>query len=423
MKTNQKIPKLRFPGFSGDWEEDKLGAKSDFFKGKGISKSEVIFNGKTECILYGELYTIYSEAINKIHSRTNASEDGLIFSIKNDVIIPASGESQIDIARAACVQKSGIALGGDLNIIRSSLNGIFLSYYLNSSKKKDIAKLSQGVSVVHLYSSQLKTLKIHFPSPPEQQKIADFLTAIDQRIQQLRRKKELLEQYKKGCMQQIFSQKIRFKDADGKEFPDWEEKRLGDCYSFKTTNSLSRDNLNYESGVVKNIHYGDIHTKFNSHFEIATEDVPYINVEVDLSTIKEESYLKEGDLVFADASEDYSAIGKCIEIINLGNERVVAGLHTLLGRKSSDEIVKGFITYLMQSRTARLSIMRIAQGAKVLGISAGRLSNLFFAFPKPPEQQKIADFLTAIDQQINAIATQLEQTETYKKGLLQQLFV
>ena len=166
---------MRFPGFEGDWEVKKLGEIAKFSKGKGISKIDVVEDGATECIRYGELYTHYGETVDEIKSKTNIDKSSLVLSEANDVIIPASGETQIDIATASCVLKSGVALGGDLNIIKTSNNGVFLSYYLNSSKKMEIARLSQGISVVHLYSSQLALLNLKLPILSEQNKIATFL--------------------------------------------------------------------------------------------------------------------------------------------------------------------------------------------------------------------------------------------------------
>jgi type I restriction enzyme, S subunit len=187
-----------------DWEEKKLGEVAEFSKGKGISKVDICEDGHFKCIRYGELYTKYSETINHVKSRTNLSKDALVFSNKNDVIIPASGETQIDIATASCVLKDGIALGGDLNIIRSSSNGIFLSYYLNNKCKHDIARLAQGISVVHLYSSQLKSLSLSFPVNDEQQKIADILSAIDKKIESVNGQLEKTKEFKKGLLQQMF---------------------------------------------------------------------------------------------------------------------------------------------------------------------------------------------------------------------------
>lgn len=187
-----------------DWEEKRLGEVAKFSKGKGLSKADISEDGINKCIRYGELYTRYSEVIDKVCSNTNLEIEKTIISKKNDVIIPSSGESQIDIATASCVINEGIILGGDLNIIRSEINGVFLAYYLNNYKKHDIASLSQGISVVHLYSTHLSQLKLEIPSKEEQQKIADCLSAIDQSINQLNNQIDQSTQFKKGLLQRMF---------------------------------------------------------------------------------------------------------------------------------------------------------------------------------------------------------------------------
>ena len=186
------------------WDKKKLGEVATFSKGKGISISDTSLEGTTECIRYGELYTYYGITIDEVKSRTNINSDFLVLSEANDVIIPASGETQIDIAIASCVLRTGIALGGDLNIIRGPNNGVFLSYYLNNKKKKEIANLAQGISVVHLYSRQLSSLEIEIPTLPEQTKIANFLSSIDNKINHTRKQIDKVDVWKKGLMQQMF---------------------------------------------------------------------------------------------------------------------------------------------------------------------------------------------------------------------------
>ncbi|QRQ59988.1 restriction endonuclease subunit S [Sphingobacterium multivorum] len=197
---------MRFPGFEGEWETKKLGEIATFSKGKGISKSDIAENGLTECIRYGELYTYYGEVINDIKSKTNVDTSNLVLSEVNDVIIPASGETTIDIATASCVLKSGIALGGDLNIIKTENNGVFLSYYLNNKKKMEIANLAQGISVVHLYSSQLATLTLSFPKLKEQNRISTFLALFDERIQTQNKIIEELKLLKNTIRYQLYEQ-------------------------------------------------------------------------------------------------------------------------------------------------------------------------------------------------------------------------
>lgn len=422
-KLQGKVPQVRFPEFKDVWEQKRLGDIAKFSKGKGITKADIIENGNIECIRYGELYTKYGDSITEIYSRTNIGLKNLLLSETNDVIIPASGESQLDIAKASCVLKSGVALGGDLNIIKSENDGIFLSLYLNSKKKIDIANLAQGISVIHLYSSQLATLNLNLPTIPEQKRIASFFTVLDKKIAVQTHYIAFLRQYKKGVMQKLFSQELRFKDENGKEFPKWEKLNFGKIYSFKITNSLSRDKFNYETGTVKNIHYGDIHTKYKTLFDVANEIVPFINLDIKLERIDKENYCQIGDLVIADASEDYSDIGKAIEVINLENEKILAGLHTILARPDKNTVSIGFGGYLMGIDYVQLQIRKIAQGTKVLGLSSKKLSDIIINLPSKPEQTKIVDFITSIDNKIHRTENQLQQTQQYKKGLLQNMFI
>ena len=207
-----------------------------------------------------------------------------------------------------------------------------------------------------------------------------------------------------------------FREADG-----WTLLPMGKVYSFGGNNSLSRDKLNYSSGSLRNIHYGDIHTKFSSHFDITKELVPFVN-EAELGSIRESSFCSEGDLILADASEDLADIGKCIEITHLNNEKVVAGLHTILAHPAKKQVAVGFGGHLFQSVSVRRQVQREAQGAKVLGISPRRLQDIRLPLPSFSEQQKIADCLASADALIAAQDRKVEALKAHKKGLMQQLF-
>lgn len=215
--------------------------------------------------------------------------------------------------------------------------------------------------------------------------------------------------------------KLRFPEfRDDKE---WELSQFSEVYNLHTTNSYSRDMLNYEIGTVKNIHYGDIHTKFQTLFDITKETVPFINPSESLDKIKPESYCLEADMIFADASEDLADVGKSIEIVNLNNEPLLSGLHTLLARQKDNKLVIGFGGHLFKSAGIRKQIQKESQGAKVLGISGGRLSGIKVYFPSDKqEQQKIADCLSSLDDLITAQNQKVEALKQHKKGLMQQLF-
>ena len=211
-KNNDKtlnVPHLRFPEFSGEWKETTLGKIAEITKGSGISKDQLSEQG-SPCILYGELYTKYkSEIINEVYSRTELDSSPLVKSKANDVIIPCSGETAIDISTARCVLFNNILLGGDLNIIRLKYDdGGFFAYQLNGARKKDIARVAQGVSVVHLYGENLKHIRVYHPAIEEQKKIARLLSLIDERITTQNKIIEKLESLIRGLCLKLVSQGI-----------------------------------------------------------------------------------------------------------------------------------------------------------------------------------------------------------------------
>ena len=211
---------------------------------------------------------------------------------------------------------------------------------------------------------------------------------------------------------------LRFPEFNG----EWKERRFNEIYSFKSTNSYSREKLNYEHGEVLNIHYGDIHTKFDSLFDINKEYVPFINKEINTSKINNDNFLKNGDLVIVDASEDYNDIGKTIEVCNLNGEKIVAGLHTLLARRESKDMANSFASFLMKTHRVRLEVMKIAQGIKVLGISKNRLDKIPLVIPSIIEQTKIANLLIAVDRRIQTQNKIIENLESLIKGMTHKIF-
>ena len=200
------VPHLRFPEFSGEWKETTLGKISEITKGSGISKDQLSEQG-SPCILYGELYTKYkSEIIDEVYSRTELDSSSLVKSMANDVIIPCSGETAIDISTARCVPFNNILLGGDLNIIRLKHDdGGFFAYQLNGARKIDIARVAQGVSVVHLYGENLKHIRVYYPSIEEQKKITYLLSLIDERITTQNKIIEDLKLLKSAIAETVFN--------------------------------------------------------------------------------------------------------------------------------------------------------------------------------------------------------------------------
>ena len=207
------VPPLRFPEFTEEWKAEQLDNIATLSKGIGISKEQLSEDGEP-CILYGELYTKYkSEIIKHVESKTDIDSSKLKRSKANDVIIPCSGETAVDIATARCVPFDNILLGGDLNVISlHKYDGAFMSYQLNGKRKYDIARVAQGVSIVHLYGEHLKAIKTYNPTLPEQQKIAKLLSLLDDRIDTQNKIIEKLQSLIKGlrvcCMQRVYGNNV-----------------------------------------------------------------------------------------------------------------------------------------------------------------------------------------------------------------------
>ena len=229
-------PKVRFKGYTDDWEQRKLDDVAEFSKGSGYSKGDLIESG-TPIILYGRLYTNYETIISDVDTFVEA-KDGSVYSKGGEVIVPASGETAEDIARAASVDKSGILLGGDLNVVtpKEDINSAFLAISIsNGSSQRELARKAQGKSVVHIHNEEIRNLVVAFPTKTEQNKIENYFADLDHLITLHQRKCENVQKLKKYMLQKMFSQngtnvpEIRFEG-----FRDaWEQRKLGDVYNFQ----------------------------------------------------------------------------------------------------------------------------------------------------------------------------------------------
>lgn len=207
-KKGEKIPEIRFAGFTDDWEQRKLNDVAEFSKGSGYSKGDLTDTG-TPIILYGRLYTKYETCISEVDTFVTPKNSS-VYSKGGEVIVPASGETAEDIARAAAVETAGVLLGGDLNIIRpeSSINSVFLALSIsNGASQKELAKKAQGKSVVHIHNEEIKGLIIPFPSRSEQDRIASYFHNLDHLITLHQRKCNQLKELKKFMLQNMFPQK------------------------------------------------------------------------------------------------------------------------------------------------------------------------------------------------------------------------
>ena len=204
-QNEQKVPEIRFEGFTEAWEQRKLGDVAEFSKGSGYSKGDLIESG-TPIILYGRLYTKYETIISDVDTFVEA-KDGSVYSKGGEVIVPASGETAEDIARAASVDKSGILLGGDLNVVmpNEDINSAFLAISIsNGSSQRELARKAQGKSVVHIHNEEIRNLIVPFPTKTEQNKIENYFADLDHLITLHQQKCEELKKIKKFMLQKMF---------------------------------------------------------------------------------------------------------------------------------------------------------------------------------------------------------------------------
>ncbi|HBS6310184.1 restriction endonuclease subunit S [Klebsiella pneumoniae] len=403
------VPRLRLSLFKDDkssrWSLAHLGEIVEFKKGKGISKSDISNNGTYPCVRYGELYTIYNEKIDKIQSKTNCNPNEHVVSKSGDILIPASGETAVDIARASAILRSDVILGGDINILSpksNSLNSLFLSYSIVGKKKMELAKMAQGNSVVHLYPNQLKTLEIWIPLIDEQTKIADFLSTIDEKIKLLTQQHYLLGQYRKGLIQNILSKELRFKDENEKEFPEWNLVRLGN-YLIRY-NEKSTENNQYP--VLTSSREGIYFQKdyFNGEDIASKNNIGYNVVPKGYFTYRHMS----DDLVFK------------FNINTLCDKGIVSTLYPVFTTKLNALFLQ---LKLNEGNEFRDYAIQQKQGGSRTYMYYSKLESLKLMIPNTAEQTKIANFISAFDDKIAAKKTELDKLKTWKQGLLQQMFV
>jgi len=384
------VPRLRFPEFrgAGEWTTHKLAEIAEFHKGKGISKADIKPNGKQPCIRYGELYTIYGELIKDVISRTDLPPDNLFLSNVGDVIIPSSGETKIDIATAACVAHENIALGSDLNVVRSNQNGVFLSYYLNGALKLEIAKVAQGDTVVHLYKSNLEKLGLAVPLPEEQQKIADCLSSLDALIAAQADKIDALKTHKKGLMQQLFPHEgetvPRLRFPEFRDAGEWEEQILGELVEIASGQVDPTDPM-----------YCDKPHVGGENIESHTGRLQRMRTAKELGLISGKYSFDGRDIL-------YSKIRPALNKVATPDFEGICSADIYPIRPSSQQLCRQYLAYLLLSDGFLKYATKNSGRSKIPKVNRESLLAYVLVIPVREEQQCIADCLTSLDALIDA---------------------
>ena len=405
-------PKLRFPEFrdAGGWEEQTLSFACQMQAGKFVSASEI-----KEQNAQG-LYPCYGGNGLRGYTATFTHSGKYSLIGRQGALC---GNVKIGVGQFHATEHAVVVTP------KNGIKGDWLFYLLDLL---NLNRFATGQAQPGLSVDVLEKLPIAIPNQePEQQKIAECLSSVDELIAAQARKLGALKTHKKGLMQQLFPREgetqPRLRFPEFQNAGEWGSEPFHLLYEFKPTNTYSRDQLNYVAGPVKNIHYGDIHTKFATSFRIAAEWVPFVNPSESVSKVKADAYCQEGDMVFADSSEDLTDVGKSIELVDLNGEKVLSGSHTILARQKRKALVVGFAGHLFKGRGIRAQIEKEAQGTKVMAISPTRLAGITVCLPSEGrEQQRIAECLTSLDDLIAAQTQKLDALKTHKKGLMQQLF-
>ncbi|HEM5116673.1 TPA: restriction endonuclease subunit S [Streptococcus suis] len=410
-KEKSTVPRLRFPGFTDAWKQRKLGEVATFAKGNGYSKKDLVIEG-SPIILYGRLYTKYETVISEVDTFVSVEDNknSVVYSEGGEVLVPASGESSLDIARASVVAKKGIILGGDINIIRlhSEIFPVFLALTISNGKQqKGLSKRAQGKSVVHLHNSDLKKVDLDFPTHPEQEAIGSFFSDLDQLITLHQRKLDDVKELKKALLQKMFPK------GNGNDFPElrfpeftdaWKQRKLGEVLKERNeSRSPSADvplvSFTVENGVTPKTE------RYNREFLVRDENKKYKFTQLD-------------DIVYNPANLKFGAIAR-----NKYGAAVFSPIYVTYGVLSEAHPL--FVELIVTSTNFIQRALRYQEGTVYERMAVKSFDLLRSEIPLPtlPEQEAIGSFFSDLDQLITLHQRQLDHLKLLKKALLQQMFI
>jgi type I restriction enzyme S subunit len=380
MKNN--IPKLRFKEFSDEWQEKKLGDIGENIIGLTYSPKDVTLNEEYPIVLRssniqkGEL-----DYKDIVRVKTRVTEK--LFIKIGDILICTRNGSQRLIGKNTIIKKVDVpaTFGAFMSVYRSHHNK-FLSHLFETDSYNNQIQKNLGARINQLTTGYLNAFKFYIPGDQEQQKIAGFLTAVDEKVNKLEAKKKVFEEYKKGVMQAIFNQEIRFKKPDGSNYPDWEEKKIGEVLKIGS----GRDYKHLEVGDIPVFGTGGYMLSVNK--SLHSGETVFIGRK---GTIDKPFYYK-GDFWTVD---------------------------TLFYTHNFTGIIPKFMSYVFE----RINWQKHNEASGVPSLSKTTIEKIKVNLPSLFEQERIAEFLTSLDSKVDLINKQSEQTKLFKKSLLQQMFI
>ncbi len=387
------VPKLRFKEFTDEWTQKQLSEIVTFSKGNLLSKLDLDENGIYPCILYGELYTKYREVIREVFSKTNYNSNNITKSKCGDILIPSSGETSIDISTSSCLLLNDILLGGDINILSpKNCDGRFVSYMINNNKRKDIAKVAQGYSVVHLYHDNLRKINLNIPALEEQKKIADLLELLDKKIELQTKKIEALKLFKLYIQKKLFSERIIDEICIN---------QLGNIITGTTPSK--NENSYWDNGEYTWVTPSDINDK---------RDIETSNFKLTNEGLKKGRFIpKNSILVTCIASIGKNAVMKVDGSCNQQINAIVPNVNYNYN----------YIYYLIENISKYMQSIAGTSATSI--INKEQFGNITVNVHDKEWQNKIDNVLSTFENKIQLEEEKINYLNNLKKGLMQNMFV
>lgn len=385
-----------------EWEAVRIHEICTLVNGRAYKQNELLSEGKYKILRVGNFFTNDSWYFSDLELEANK------YACKGDLLYAWSASFGPRFwTEEKVIYHYHIWKICDLKGIDKQYLYFFLDYDASL-----LQNAIQGGTMHHITKNDMEKRFIPLPPMEEQQNIAKVLNTWDKAIEKQTQLIEKLELRKKGLMQQLLIGKKRLPGFSG----EWKKAKLGDATIFLSTNSFSREQLNSVKGNVLNIHYGDVLVRYSSVLDASKEDIPYINEQIEYSP---KDYVNSGDVIMADTAED-EMVGRCCEVINIDNIKVVSGLHTILIHPIIKFAPK-YLGYYLNSERYHKQIISIMQGIKVYSITKDALKNTIIDIPNIEEQAAIANILSLCDNEILLAKQKLNSFQQQKKGLIQVL--
>ena len=421
MSEKKNVPKLRFPEFTEPWEQRKWIDTVDIST-EMVDPTSGEYDDMPH-IAPGNIESFTGRILDNVKT---VKEEQLIsgkFRFRPNDVVYGKINPQLGKYFYSCVNgltsADAYVFNGKHGITQKFLFALlqtsdFFKYSVSVSKRSGMPKINRDELNAYVFLA---------PREEEQDKIGSFLLNIDHLITLHQRKLDHVKDLKKSMLQKMFPKNGQlYPEVRFPEFTDaWEQRKLKNILVSLQNNTLSRADLSNETGVAKDVHYGDVLIKFGEVLDISKEKLPMITDEKVLTKYKT-SFLQNGDVVVADTAED-TTVGKCSEIAELNDEVVISGLHTIPYRPV-EKFATGYLGYYLNSDSYHNQLIPLMQGIKVTSISKSAMQDTNIIYPNSKEEQaKIGKYFITLDNLITLHQRELDHLKLLKKGMLQQMVV